>query len=515
MMMKIRINGTDKRIADSKTIEIECEGSGTEEDPLILEVSDNFPKYRLMIFNQKKFLVIKGFILPYLHLDSCKNVIIEDCEFNLVRILHSSDIGINKVSASDSFGILDCTNISINNCFIATLGIVKSKNSLIEQSHIFRYKEIRSEGTMKIESKLRNVIFNFSLHYFAHKYRMLFPTMLICTFPVFLIPIVFEAYTVLLTFIGILLGFIMILLFYFYIVKSMKNKYYKRRIRKKKIKLGIINSHLKKDDQMKRYIEHKTNINAKILDNSSIFFNLIDFFGAETRNFLGITGSGVFNDPYIINSMNNIARVLFFENSDDFIKIIDCDLISIYLKIIHCRNLIFENCNIGGCEITMSSDIKFLNCNITIDLSMYRSNRISIEHSKLSKLELSLCKKNVFKKNIIDRILTENSRGNQFEQCEFSNKDVNEQVLNPALQNSPKKDIFITWITLILIVLFTIFSILVFLFTTYFLGGLMLGFINIIPLWGYFKTNKQEKNNFRRIQPLIEEMNLLSFNRII
>jgi len=76
--------------------EVECKGSGTETDPVIIEPSEDLPKYQLLLEDYDIFITIQNCYLERIYLDSCQNVRIENCNVWSITIQNCSKVFMNE-----------------------------------------------------------------------------------------------------------------------------------------------------------------------------------------------------------------------------------------------------------------------------------------------------------------------------------------------------------------------------------------------------------------------------------
>lgn len=81
-------------------IEIECEGSGSKEDPAIIDSSIKFPKGNIDIVESELYIVIADHDIKLLTLRHAKNVTIKNCTFNSLLMVDCNVITIENTHSS-------------------------------------------------------------------------------------------------------------------------------------------------------------------------------------------------------------------------------------------------------------------------------------------------------------------------------------------------------------------------------------------------------------------------------
>ncbi len=117
------------RLLLTEDIDIECEGEGTEEDPLIIIPSEKIPT-NFFLKNSKIRVILKNFNTHNISLISCLNVTIEKCKLNKFFILESHDIEIKSTSCH-YLKILKSSYINIENSFFERVKVKNSINKIL------------------------------------------------------------------------------------------------------------------------------------------------------------------------------------------------------------------------------------------------------------------------------------------------------------------------------------------------------------------------------------------------
>jgi len=133
-----------------KEIEIECNGSGTEEDPIVIESSENLPR-SFEIFDSNNKIIMKDFThssggyddeITWVSLFFSENLSIENCVMDNLYFHLSSHIKIKNLTCRNLI-LSECQECLLEDCHIEeTLAIVKSgknkiKNCIIDYKFIY------------------------------------------------------------------------------------------------------------------------------------------------------------------------------------------------------------------------------------------------------------------------------------------------------------------------------------------------------------------------------------------
>ncbi|MFX1478124.1 MAG: hypothetical protein ACFFCI_08325, partial [Promethearchaeota archaeon] len=70
-------------------------GTGTKNDPIIIEASQNFPKHDEIYINRSDlYLKLQNCEFKSIRLKRCSNIIFEECQIKYLNITHSAEISI-------------------------------------------------------------------------------------------------------------------------------------------------------------------------------------------------------------------------------------------------------------------------------------------------------------------------------------------------------------------------------------------------------------------------------------
>lgn len=242
--MKITIYNYGYKPGQKISLEIECKGEGTKENPIIIEPSDKIPK-KFIVRVSKYHLVLKGFTSRYIFLEQCKNIVIEDTELNCLRMIHCSNIIIKNLTCFSRLALFRCEDVTIENSFIGRLRLFNSSDSSIVKSYIIRLMDIGSKNNNMELSVIRKVQKNLSLNYWVTEYNNCFIGLLIGFF--FFLSMVFLPiglmsvdsrdiiYSVLFSMLGVIIGVFVAVIIFICIVQPVLNRQNRRLIEEEKL----------------------------------------------------------------------------------------------------------------------------------------------------------------------------------------------------------------------------------------------------------------------------------------
>ena len=171
--MKITIYNYGYKPGQKISLEIECKGEGTKENPLIIEPSDKIPK-NFIVRGYKYNLVLKGFKLRYILVENCQNITIEDTELTRLRMDHCSKIAIRNFTCFSRLTLYRCEDVTIETSFIAQLRLFKASDNSITNNYIIRLMEIGSKNNGMELNDITKVQRSISLNYLVTEYARRF-----------------------------------------------------------------------------------------------------------------------------------------------------------------------------------------------------------------------------------------------------------------------------------------------------------------------------------------------------
>lgn len=133
--MKFNIYRTPKYSEKNNIIELNCEGNGTENDPLIIDEFVPLPK-SFEINDSEIFIHITNHTLSNLKISISKNITIDNCYIEWFELNSCAHIKISKAS-SVLMGIGMCNNCTLDGCIIwGTLSITNSSHNVIKNCDV-------------------------------------------------------------------------------------------------------------------------------------------------------------------------------------------------------------------------------------------------------------------------------------------------------------------------------------------------------------------------------------------
>ncbi|MFW9968861.1 MAG: hypothetical protein ACFFDF_01590 [Candidatus Odinarchaeota archaeon] len=128
-------------------LEIECSGSGSKEEPAIIDSSSKFPKGNIEIIESDLYIIIADHDIKLLSLKYAKNIIIRNCKFNSLLMIDCEGVTIENTHSSflrwfnihnclmkdsvteELFRIYKCSNNKFVNCEFWNLFTIHEKYS--------------------------------------------------------------------------------------------------------------------------------------------------------------------------------------------------------------------------------------------------------------------------------------------------------------------------------------------------------------------------------------------------
>ena len=91
----------------------EYDGSGVKGDPIVIETSEDFFKYRRQNFESKRYIMVKKLEFPYeegeLVLELYHNITFKNCRFVYFSIISCSDVIIENCIFEKGLYVIDVT----------------------------------------------------------------------------------------------------------------------------------------------------------------------------------------------------------------------------------------------------------------------------------------------------------------------------------------------------------------------------------------------------------------------
>ncbi|UCC19377.1 MAG: hypothetical protein JSV62_14930 [Promethearchaeota archaeon] len=150
--MKIKVRKAKySRRADEplkfEELEIECSGSGTKEEPAIIDSISKFPEGNIEIIESDLYIIITNHNIKLLTLNYAKNIIIRNCKFNSLLMMDCEGIIIENTHSSflkwfnnhkclmkdsvteEQFRLYKCSNNKFINCEFWNFFTIAEKHS--------------------------------------------------------------------------------------------------------------------------------------------------------------------------------------------------------------------------------------------------------------------------------------------------------------------------------------------------------------------------------------------------
>ncbi|MFW9876035.1 MAG: hypothetical protein ACFFG0_23275 [Candidatus Thorarchaeota archaeon] len=165
--MKIKLYRNYKYSSLNNISEKDCRGSGTENDPVVIDGSIPLPREFLEIIDSEIFLLITNRNIKKLRITVSKNVIIKDCSIDWLWLSGCSDIKLVNVK-SPSVVLEMCHNCILDDCEIrlhlfnsthnliknCTIDFLESNLYLRSKDNIFENNNIHDKYLAKISNQM-------------------------------------------------------------------------------------------------------------------------------------------------------------------------------------------------------------------------------------------------------------------------------------------------------------------------------------------------------------------------
>jgi hypothetical protein len=140
----------------AESIEIECEGVGTEDAPLIITPSEKIPKI-FFLQGSNLYVIIRNFKSYDISLQSCLNVTFDSCKLKRCWLFKSNHITINSSSA-EYVKLIRSSHIDVDGSYFERVKLIDStdeiffKDSTISRAQKDQINNIFFENTHVVNS---------------------------------------------------------------------------------------------------------------------------------------------------------------------------------------------------------------------------------------------------------------------------------------------------------------------------------------------------------------------------
>jgi hypothetical protein len=129
-----------------KKTEIECEGKGNKENPIIIDSSTLTPNSFYIKNNNMQFINFKNLDKNHISLEVCHNITIDNCKFNYLELYNSAYIKINNISVRKSCKLCYCQEILIQDSSINKMKLYQANSNIIKNCSFNKIKKTLSNG---------------------------------------------------------------------------------------------------------------------------------------------------------------------------------------------------------------------------------------------------------------------------------------------------------------------------------------------------------------------------------
>jgi len=141
------------RYDSSGIIQISCNGTGTKNDPILIDNTIDLPR-NFYIKNYKLYILIKNIHKRFIGLEGCQNISFKDSKFKYINLNSCSDIEIKNLTTK--YTLLDnCQKILLENSVLRRIKLYKSLHNIIKNCEILRLKESASKSNDYITNNIQ------------------------------------------------------------------------------------------------------------------------------------------------------------------------------------------------------------------------------------------------------------------------------------------------------------------------------------------------------------------------
>ncbi|MBY8986682.1 MAG: hypothetical protein KGD65_16535 [Candidatus Lokiarchaeota archaeon] len=115
-------------------------GKGTKENPILITKSDFFPEEPL-IYKSKKYILLNKLVIDELELFKCKNIIIQECEFNVLTIWKSMILEIRNSTILSTLKIVKSVKITLDSSEINEFDSFSNSENIITDCNISKINQ--------------------------------------------------------------------------------------------------------------------------------------------------------------------------------------------------------------------------------------------------------------------------------------------------------------------------------------------------------------------------------------
>jgi hypothetical protein len=124
-------------------IEIECIGTGTMEDPVVIEPAETIPE-SIYLRDYSLFIQIRNLDKRYISLNRCQNITLKDCRLKYFDVFNSSNIKVENLSVTKLFRLFYSRDMLIEDSRIGKIKLKQSSSNTFKNCSFNKIKKILS-----------------------------------------------------------------------------------------------------------------------------------------------------------------------------------------------------------------------------------------------------------------------------------------------------------------------------------------------------------------------------------
>lgn len=136
--------------------QIDCRGSGTLQNPIIIDNSLNLPN-RVSIKDYNLHFNFKNLQLTKLYVENCKDFTFSNCEIDRIRMSSCSNINFTECSIPRELKLKECKNFNFKTCLIRKATVFKSNDIGLKDCLIIRLTDWMSKNNIFESNKIKEL----------------------------------------------------------------------------------------------------------------------------------------------------------------------------------------------------------------------------------------------------------------------------------------------------------------------------------------------------------------------
>lgn len=135
-----------------RTIELDCEGDGTKDNPIIIEPSGQLPNI-FIIHRSNLYVKIRNCENSILLLE-VQNITIENCKSRWILVMLSSNVTLKDCQIRKFLRLRSCSNVTVEDCKITKIQFYDSSKNIIRNCIISKEIELSESEDNIIQNNI-------------------------------------------------------------------------------------------------------------------------------------------------------------------------------------------------------------------------------------------------------------------------------------------------------------------------------------------------------------------------